>query len=97
MRYAPDSPEVAVTLRQRGKMAEIEVRDEGPGIPKEVVPHLFERFYRMPRSNDHAKSGLGLGLYITKQLVTAHNGSINVASQDGAGTTFIITLPLVPQ
>jgi signal transduction histidine kinase len=68
------------------------VRDQGVGIPPDALPHLFDRFYRVRATAARAR-GLGLGLYITQQLVRAHGGRIAVASELGRGSTFTVTLP----
>ncbi len=70
----------------------IEVVDSGPGISSEHIPHLFERFYRVPDQNANVR-GTGLGLYICRKIIEAHEGEIGVESKPGAGTTFHITLP----
>ncbi|HEX2923307.1 MAG TPA: ATP-binding protein, partial [Chloroflexota bacterium] len=73
-------------------MAMVAVIDQGPGIPTEELPHLFERFYRA--KGTIRKEGLGLGLYIARMLVEAHGGSIWVESRTGEGSSFTFTLPL---
>ncbi len=73
----------------------IEVSDSGRGIPVEALPHLFERFYRPQEGSGFAR-GTGLGLYISKYIVESHHGKLDVKSQVGEGSTFIIRLPLVP-
>ena len=71
------------------------VRDTGPGIPQEDIPHIFERFYRAEKSRTRTRSsGFGLGLSITHWIVEHHNGRIEVESKDGQGTAFVIWLPL---
>jgi NtrC-family two-component system sensor histidine kinase KinB len=67
-----------------------EVRDQGRGIPPEVLPHVFERFYRAP---GQGKNGAGLGLAIAREIVVAHGGSITCSSEEGEGTTFSFLLP----
>jgi signal transduction histidine kinase len=71
----------------------IEVADTGPGIAKEELPHIFERFYRADKSRNRATGGVGLGLAIAKGYVEAHGGTIDVESEVGKGTKFIIKLP----
>ena len=66
------------------------VSDEGPGIPEDVRPHVFDRFYRAP---GQAQAGAGLGLAIAREIVVAHGGSITCTSAPGAGTTFQFLLP----
>ena len=68
------------------------VSDQGVGIPQAALPHLFDRFYRVRATAARAR-GVGLGLYITQQLVHAHQGRIAVESQLGRGSTFTVTLP----
>jgi PAS domain S-box-containing protein len=92
IKYAPDSLTIILNVSVRNGMAKIEVIDKGPGIPQEKLPHLFERYYRA----DHAGmqySGLGLGLYISAEIVKRHGGKIGVDSELGKGSSFWFTLP----
>jgi signal transduction histidine kinase len=82
-----------MSLRQADGFAEVEVRDHGPGIPAHVLPHVFDRFYRVDGERS-AREGLGLGLFIARELVNAHEGQIEVASTVGSGATFTVRLPL---
>ena len=70
------------------------VIDRGIGIPSDEIPKLFERFHRARNVSSRYYGGLGLGLYIAKAIIEAHNGSIAVASEEGQGATFTIRLPL---
>jgi signal transduction histidine kinase len=72
----------------------IEVIDQGPGIPAEALPRLFDKFYQVGSSAKRAVGGTGLGLYISKQIIEAHGGHIGVESELGKGSTFFFTLPL---
>ncbi|MGQ9473711.1 MAG: sensor histidine kinase, partial [Candidatus Caldatribacteriaceae bacterium] len=72
------------------------IRDQGPGIPPQDLPHIFERFYRVEKSRSRQGGGTGLGLAITKQIIEHHGGKIWAESQMGRGTTFFFTLPLSP-
>jgi two-component system, chemotaxis family, CheB/CheR fusion protein len=92
--HARASQRIDVRLRQVDEEAEIQVQDYGPGIPPEDLPHLFERFYQGGPGDRRPPRGLGLGLYIAHEIVTAHGGRITVASTKGQGTTFTIRLPL---
>jgi len=92
-KYAPDSP-IHLTVYRSGEEAAITFSDQGPGIPDEYMPRLFERFFRVPGSGGATLRGSGLGLSICKQIILAHRGSINAESKPGAGTTFHIRLPL---
>ncbi|MGD0467234.1 MAG: hybrid sensor histidine kinase/response regulator [Terriglobales bacterium] len=72
----------------------LSVSDSGRGIPAEALPQVFERLYQDPNAVDGNRTGLGLGLYIAKEIVTLHGGRMWVASQPGSGSTFSFTLPL---
>ena len=82
-----------VTLTASSDTARIEVRDWGIGIAPDAQRRIFEQFVRV--ADPAAHTGLGLGLYITQQLVEAHGGSISVQSKLGEGSVFTVTLPLV--
>ena len=73
----------------------ISIQDEGEGIPKEDIPHIFDRFYRVDKSRTRATGGKGIGLAVAKEIVELHNGSIEVKSELEVGTEFIIELPFV--
>ena len=99
LKYSPGSTVVRVAVSQTqgaGGVGKVRISDQGPGIQPEALPHLFERFYRVPGITvQHGSSvGLGLGLYISKQLMAAQGGTIGVASKLGKGTLFWVTLPL---
>jgi signal transduction histidine kinase len=92
-KYAPGST-VTVNLVEEGGEARIKVSDTGPGIEEEHLEKIFQRFYRVPETR-MAVRGSGLGLYICRQIVVAHNGTIKAESSPGKGTIFHITLPIV--
>jgi signal transduction histidine kinase len=92
VRYSPPGGVVKVTLKREGNEAVISVRDQGPGIPPEDLPHIFERFYKVDRSRN--EEGSGLGLAIAKAIVEAHGGRIWAESVVGEGTTIFFSLPL---
>jgi signal transduction histidine kinase len=75
-------------------MVTIRVTDTGIGIPARDLPHVFDKFYRVQGQATHGISGTGLGLAITKSIVETHDGRIRVESVEGAGTTFVVELPL---
>lgn len=91
MKYAPDSP-ITITHRAFVDKQVVTFGDQGPGIPVEHLPFLFERFYRVPGHS--SQRGTGLGLFICRQIVRAHHGDISVKTVPGKGTTFIIELPV---
>ena len=91
VKYSSDGREVLVTVEVVEHEACLRVADQGPGIPADALPHLFERFYR---GQTLAEAGLGLGLYISRMLVEAHGGRIWAASSLGSGSTFTVMLPL---
>ena len=91
IKYAPGSP-LVVLLNQVDDNILISFMDHGPGIPKESLPLIFERFYRV--RGEKTVTGTGLGLYICKQIILAHRGKIWAESTPGQGTTFFIELPI---
>jgi len=91
MKYAPGSP-IIVLLDQVGQSLLVSFTDRGPGIPKESLPLIFERFYRV--RSEKSVTGTGLGLYICKQIIDAHRGKIWAESLSDQGTTFFIELPI---
>jgi len=92
VKYAPGSP-VHVSLTTTDQQCHIQVKDFGPGISKEHLVHLFERFYRVPDGGKDIH-GTGLGLYICQEIILAHGGKIEVESELGKGTIFHIFIPL---
>ncbi len=93
VKYSAGGSEVQITVEVVAQEACLHVADQGPGIPVDALPHLFDRFYRGQHAA--AEAGLGLGLYISRMLVEAHGGRIRAASAPGAGSTFTIALPLI--
>lgn len=92
VKYAPDSKEIIVELSRIDHGARISVTDKGPGIPPEKLPHVFDRYYRVDHSGIQF-SGLGLGLYISAEIIKKHGGQIGVDSLLGSGSTFWFTIP----
>lgn len=92
--YTPAGGTVTLTAEARKDRLHLQVIDNGPGIPTESLPHLFERFYRVDRARTPNQGGAGLGLSIVQQIVHSHKGEISVESTLGKGTTFHIELPL---
>ncbi|HKG05768.1 MAG TPA: ATP-binding protein [Pedobacter sp.] len=93
IKYAYESFEIVVFIGIKDGMAIVSVSDKGPGIKPEELPHLFERFYRVDNTG-RQYSGLGLGLYISSEIVKKHHGKIGVDSEVDKGSTFWFTLPL---
>ncbi len=92
-KYAPQSKEIMITVEKLADRAKVSVQDFGPGIAPEKIPHLFDRYFRADDSGAQV-SGLGLGLYISADIVARHGGDIGVESKLGEGSTFWFTLPL---
>ena len=97
IKYSKNDTTVTVTLTQTLSAAVVSVTDQGIGIGKEDLPHLFERFYRVDKARSRQAGGTGLGLAIVKQIVDQHAGTIEVKSEIGRGTTFVVTLPLAKE
>jgi two-component system sensor histidine kinase BaeS len=94
--HTPDGGEISVSASRIDDNIVVSVTDSGPGIAKEDLPHVFDRFYRTDRARDRAAGGTGLGLAIVKGIITAHKGSIRVESEPGVSTTFTFSLPVLP-
>lgn len=94
LRYSPaGAAPVEVSLNASPGMVTLRVRDHGPGIPKEHLPHVTEPFYRADRARSRSTGGLGLGLYLAKRIAEAHGGSLVIESEVGQGTLCTVTLP----
>jgi signal transduction histidine kinase len=91
VKFSPSGGAIAVEVRDGPTVIDISVRDHGLGIPAEHRGRLFERFYQGHGSS--YRSGLGLGLHISQQIVKRHGGSIRAEFPDGGGSCFVITLP----
>jgi signal transduction histidine kinase len=98
VRYSPNGGkiEVFVTADKRAALASLQVRDHGIGIAADALARLFERFYRVPDSTIEHIHGVGIGLYVVREIVTLHGGTVDVASEAGVGSTFTVKLPLQP-
>jgi len=90
--HAPRSATIDVAVRRMGPHAEVEVRDHGEGIPTDSLPTIFEPYGRL--GQPRRRTGLGLGLYVAREIVIAHGGTIEVSSQAGEGTAVTVRLPL---
>jgi two-component system OmpR family sensor kinase len=91
-RHTPPGTHITLTLNARDDMAHLTVADDGPGIPADKLPHIFERFYH--GETDERGRGSGLGLAIVHAIITAHSGEVSATSTPGAGTVISVTLPL---
>lgn len=95
VQYTPNGGKVTISLQVADGQARVVVSDNGPGIPKEDLPHIFERFYRGEKSRTRSQTGgFGLGLSIAYWIVRSHQGTIEVESEEGRGTTFTVYLPI---
>ncbi|WCK55827.1 ATP-binding protein [Aneurinibacillus sp. Ricciae_BoGa-3] len=96
VKYSPEGGEIRILIENCETKPQdlcIHVKDQGLGIPQKSIPHLFEKFYRVDNSDRRKIGGTGLGLSICAEIVKAHNGSIQVHSQLGEGSTFTVVLP----
>jgi signal transduction histidine kinase len=89
--HAPHSSSIDVTVRRAGRTAEVEVRDHGDGIPADSLSNLFQAYARLGHGR---RAGLGLGLYVAREIMIAHGGEIDVRSEPGEGTAVTVRLPL---
>ncbi|MDB5752611.1 MAG: hybrid sensor histidine kinase/response regulator [Ramlibacter sp.] len=97
LKFSRPDGQLALRLRRDGDCAEIEVADDGLGMPPQVLEHVFELFYQAPQGADRPFGGLGLGLAIVRSLVHMHGGSVRALSGGpGKGSAFVVRLPLVP-
>jgi two-component system phosphate regulon sensor histidine kinase PhoR len=94
VKYSPEKPRVRISTEDDGKRLRIAVQDNGIGIKREDLKHIFERFYRVHTGNVHNVKGFGLGLHYVQEIAHAHNGRVNVKSEFGKGSTFTLELPL---
>ena len=93
VKYSPKSKRIDIFIKQEADAVQVAIQDFGIGIPLEKQAHLFDRYYRVDYSGNQY-SGLGLGLYISSEIVKKHEGTIGVKSRPGEGSTFWFTLPV---
>lgn len=93
LKFTPKGGEIRIKGQLKGDKVEIRIEDTGIGIEKDQIPKIFEKFSSHQRSGTGGEKGTGLGLSIAKELITIHGGTIDVESEVGKGTSFIITLP----
>lgn len=94
LKYGPEYPVIHIRLRQAGRYAMIEVGDNGPGIPKEYLSRVFDKFFRVPAGNTHNVKGYGLGLSFAALVMNQHQGSISVKNLDEGGCEFTLRFPI---
>ncbi|HMV87134.1 MAG TPA: CHASE2 domain-containing protein [Blastocatellia bacterium] len=96
IKFSPANSQVTLNIRAVPSAVEITIADQGIGIAEEFLPHIFEKFYRVPRSGEDDAPGTGLGLALVREIIELHGGQITVESRPGAGTVFYLLLPLQP-
>jgi signal transduction histidine kinase len=93
VKYCEKDPVIKVTASSEGGNLVVSVSDNGIGISREHLDHIFDKFYRITHGNIHKTKGLGLGLYYVRRIATAHGGDVTVTSKPGRGTAFRISIP----
>ena len=93
VKYSSEDSEIRVSHEKQENTVLVKIRDDGIGIPKNEQAKIFEKFYRGKSALDYSSTGTGLGLAIVKQVVEAHGGKVQVESEPGRGSTFVILLP----
>ena len=93
IKYSPDGGKITVSMKTTDDQMILSISDQGLGIPKEDLPKIFDRFYRVDKARSRAQGGTGLGLAIAKEIIKQHNGFIWAKSEYGRGSTFTIVLP----
>ncbi|GAA4134471.1 hypothetical protein GCM10022216_07520 [Sphingobacterium kyonggiense] len=93
IKYAEETVQLNIRVQASDKEIEIQIQDNGIGIPKAYQKGVFDLFFRVPSGNIHNVKGFGLGLAYVRQIVTQHQGQVQVKSEEGLGSTFIVTLP----
>ena len=93
IKYSPDGGTITVSIKTTDEQLILSIADEGLGIPKQDLPKIFDRFYRVDKARSRAQGGTGLGLAIAKEIIKQHQGFIWAKSEYGVGSTFTIVLP----
>jgi PAS domain S-box-containing protein len=94
LKYSAPTTPIYVAVRQDAARVCVEVHDQGIGIPQAALPHLFDRFYRAANVQEGLVGGIGIGLFVVKEIVELHGGHVTVESIEGQGSTFTVYLPL---
>src|SRR5665213_246479 len=92
IKYSNGKTDVILTISHDEKSVSVSVKDEGLGIPKNQLPYIFNRFFRAEKTRN--LEGIGLGLYLCRQIIHAHKGMVWVESEEGKGSTFYFSIPL---
>ena len=95
VKYSSQATKVLVTIERIKQHVVVTIKDYGIGIPKEKLLRIFERFYQVEDSKGYTYSGIGLGLYISKEIIEKHNGTLWIESEEGKGSTFYMSLPII--
>lgn len=95
VKYSPHGGTITIEVVQREDVACVSIHDQGIGIPIDAQDGMFDQFYRASNVSEQNISGMGVGLYVVKEIVTRHNGSVSVQSVEGQGSTFTVCLPLL--
>jgi signal transduction histidine kinase len=93
IKYSPDGGDITIKTEDTKYALKVSVQDKGIGIPEEMQPKVFDRFFRVGRPHAESFSGMGLGLYISAGIIQRHGGTINVESKPGKGSTFYFIIP----
>jgi two-component system CheB/CheR fusion protein len=93
IKYSPNADKILIDTTKEGEFLKVCVRDFGIGIPKEKIDKVFDRFFRVEKTSSEF-SGLGLGLYISEEIIKRHNGEVGVSSEEGKGSTFWFKIPM---
>jgi two-component system sensor histidine kinase VicK len=95
IKFSPDGGKITVCIREEGEYLHVAVSDTGIGIPQDKLERIFERFYQVNGSPTRRFGGTGLGLALVKKAIEAHGGKVWAESQEGQGSTFFFTLPIL--
>jgi len=93
LKYTEQKPEILIDIKQDLKETSLTITDNGIGIPDEYVDKIFDKFFRVPKGDQHNVKGYGLGLNYASLVMKLHNGKITVKSKDGSGCSFTLHLP----
>jgi signal transduction histidine kinase len=95
VKYSPNGGIISLTVTPRTADVAISVSDQGIGIPESAMPRLFQRFFRATSVAETSISGMGIGLFVVHEIISRHGGQVEVSSEEGIGSTFVIYLPLL--